>query len=143
MEPPPRLEFSNSSGGRLDCTASGLPQPTVSWQGLDGSNVGDVPGVRRVLSNGTLLLLAFPPELYRQDVHSNVYRCTAANNVGSIISRDVHVRAGIYEDSRLAIALRVRHYQALSKTSSLLRRMKNAHCLLKLWCCCSCYSGCC
>ena len=32
MEPPPRLEFSNSSGGRLDCTATGLPQPTVTWQ---------------------------------------------------------------------------------------------------------------
>jgi hypothetical protein len=39
----------------------------------------------------------FPPfraEDYRQEVHAQVYACLAKNQVGSIISRDVHVRAG-------------------------------------------------
>ncbi|GFG35114.1 hypothetical protein Cfor_12301, partial [Coptotermes formosanus] len=93
LEPPPRLEFSNSSGGWLDCSASGSPPPTVDWLSVDGSPVLDVHGVRRVLLNGTLILLPFPPAAYRQDIHSTVYRCVAANAVGRIVSRDVQVRA--------------------------------------------------
>lgn len=94
LEPPPKLEFSNSSGGWLDCSASGSPPPSVDWLSVDGSAVGDVHGVRRVLRNGTLILLPFPPAAYRQDIHSTVYRCVASNAVGKIISRDVQVRAG-------------------------------------------------
>lgn len=113
MEPPPRLEFSNSSGGWLDCSASGSPQPSIDWLSVDGTSVGDVSGIRRVLRNGTLFLMPFaaasyrfklcskpPPfSLYgmhfcRQDIHSTVYRCVASNTVGRIISRDVQVRAG-------------------------------------------------
>ncbi|PSN52809.1 Down syndrome cell adhesion molecule-like protein Dscam2 [Blattella germanica] len=94
LEPPPKLEFSNSSGGWLDCSASGSPPPTIDWLSVDGSPVGDVHGVRRVLRNGTLILLPFPPAAYRQDIHSTVYRCVASNAVGRIISRDVQVRAG-------------------------------------------------
>lgn len=94
LEPPPRLEFSNSSGGWLDCSASGSPPPTVDWLSVDGSPVQDVHGVRRVLLNGTLILLPFSPAAYRQDIHSTVYRCVASNEVGRIVSRDVQVRAG-------------------------------------------------
>lgn len=94
MEPASRAEFSNSSGGRLDCTATGSPSPSVSWLALDGSTVADLPGLRRVFPNGTLWIEPFPPELYRQDVHSAIYRCTASNSVGMIVSRDVHLRAG-------------------------------------------------
>lgn len=94
MEPPPRLEFSNSSGGWLDCSASGSPQPTIDWLSVDGTSVGDVGGVRRVLRNGTLVLLPFPAAAYRQDIHSTIYRCVASNTVGRVISRDVQVRAG-------------------------------------------------
>ena len=61
---------------------------------VDGSPVLDVHGVRRVLLNGTLILLPFPPAAYRQDIHSTVYRCVASNAVGRIVSRDVQVRAG-------------------------------------------------
>ncbi|XP_058831700.1 cell adhesion molecule Dscam2 isoform X5 [Topomyia yanbarensis] len=93
MEPPPRLEFSNSSGGWLDCSASGSPQPTIDWLSVDGTSVGDVGGVRRVLRNGTLVLLPFPAAAYRQDIHSTIYRCVASNTVGRVISRDVQVRA--------------------------------------------------
>lgn len=94
MEPPPRLEFSNSSGGWLDCSASGSPQPSIDWLSVDGTSVGDVSGIRRVLRNGTLYLQPFPAAAYRQDIHSTVYRCVASNTVGRIISRDVQVRAG-------------------------------------------------
>lgn len=94
LEPPPRLEFSNSSGGWLDCSASGSPPPAVDWLSVDGSPVLDVHGVRRVLLNGTLILLPFAPAAYRQDIHSTVYRCVATNAVGRIVSRDVQVRAG-------------------------------------------------
>ncbi|XP_073976320.1 Down syndrome cell adhesion molecule 2 isoform X11 [Rhodnius prolixus] len=103
MEPPPKLEFSNSSGGRLDCTASGTPSPLITWTSLDGQTVSDVPGVRRLLANGTLLLLSFPPELYRQDVHSAVYRCAATNSVGTVISRDVHVRAVVTQMYKVSV----------------------------------------
>ncbi|CAH1390379.1 unnamed protein product [Nezara viridula] len=94
MEPPGKSEFSNSSGGRLDCTATGSPPPHVSWLTLEGITVTEIPGLRRILSNGTLLIQPFPPELYRQDVHAAIYRCMASNTVGTIISRDVHLRAG-------------------------------------------------
>ncbi|XP_018569506.1 Down syndrome cell adhesion molecule-like protein Dscam2 [Anoplophora glabripennis] len=93
MEPPSRLEFSNSSGGWLDCSASGSPQPSIDWLSVDGTSVGDVSGIRRVLRNGTLFLQPFAAQAYRQDIHSTVYRCVASNNVGRIISRDVQVRA--------------------------------------------------
>lgn len=94
MEPPPRLEFSNSSGGWLDCSASGSPQPTIDWLSVDGTSVGDVGGIRRVLRNGTLVLLPFAAAAYRQDIHNTIYRCVASNTVGRVISRDVQVRAG-------------------------------------------------
>lgn len=94
MEPPPRLEFSNSSGGWVDCSAAGSPPPILDWLGVDGGSVGDVPGVRRVLRNGTLVLLPFSADAYRQDIHNTVYRCVAHNAVGRIVSRDVQVRAG-------------------------------------------------
>ncbi|XP_032686646.1 Down syndrome cell adhesion molecule-like protein Dscam2 isoform X6 [Odontomachus brunneus] len=93
LEPPSRIEFSNSSGAWLDCTASGSPPPNIDWSTADGHPVSDVSGVRRVLRNGTLVLLPFPAAAYRQDVHSAAYRCVASNSVGRVLSRDVQVRA--------------------------------------------------
>nr|CAI5853401.1 unnamed protein product [Callosobruchus analis]CAI5865427.1 unnamed protein product [Callosobruchus analis]CAI5867566.1 unnamed protein product [Callosobruchus analis] len=61
--------------------ASGSPQPQVDWLGADGQPAGDVPGVRRVLRNGTLYLMPFAAHAYRQDVHSTIYRCMASNSV--------------------------------------------------------------
>ncbi|XP_033316763.1 Down syndrome cell adhesion molecule-like protein Dscam2 isoform X4 [Bombus vosnesenskii] len=93
IEPPSRVEFSNSSGAWLDCTATGSPPPNIDWSTADGHPVNDVPGVRRVLRNGTLVLLPFPAAAFRQDVHSAAYRCVASNSVGRVLSRDVQVRA--------------------------------------------------
>ncbi|CAH0547661.1 unnamed protein product [Brassicogethes aeneus] len=103
MEPPARLEFSNSSGGWLDCSASGSPQPSIDWLSVDGTSVGDVMGIRRVLRNGTLFLQPFAAAAYRQDIHSTVYRCVASNNVGRIISRDVQVRAVVTQAFKVDI----------------------------------------
>ncbi|XP_030757648.1 Down syndrome cell adhesion molecule-like protein Dscam2 isoform X3 [Sitophilus oryzae] len=103
MEPPPRLEFSNSSGGWLDCSASGSPQPSIDWLSVDGTSVGDVSGIRRVLRNGTLFLMPFPAASYRQDIHSTVYRCVASNAVGRIISRDVQVRAVVTQSFKVDV----------------------------------------
>ncbi|XP_058987905.1 cell adhesion molecule Dscam2 isoform X2 [Musca domestica] len=93
MEPPGRVEFSNSSGGWLDCSASGSPQPSIDWVHADGTAVTEIHGVRRVLRNGTLVLLPFPAAAYHQDVHNTIYRCVASNSVGRVVSRDVQVRA--------------------------------------------------
>ncbi|KAH8302477.1 hypothetical protein KR044_007321 [Drosophila immigrans] len=93
MEPPGRVEFSNSSGGWLDCSASGSPQPTIDWVHADGSAVTDILGVRKVLRNGTLVLMPFAAAAYHQDIHNTIYRCIASNSVGRIVSRDVQVRA--------------------------------------------------
>ncbi|XP_064213100.1 cell adhesion molecule Dscam2 isoform X2 [Tribolium castaneum] len=103
MEPPPKLEFSNSSGGWLDCSASGNPQPSIDWLSVDGTSVGDVAGIRKVLRNGTLFLQPFPAAAYRQDIHSTVYRCVASNSVGRIISRDVQIRAVVAQTFRVEV----------------------------------------
>ncbi|XP_066139979.1 cell adhesion molecule Dscam2 isoform X2 [Euwallacea fornicatus] len=103
MEPPSRLEFSNSTGGWLDCSASGSPQPSIDWLSVDGTSVGDVAGVRRVLRNGTLFLMPFPAASYRQDIHSTVYRCVASNTVGRIVSRDVQVRAVVTQSFKVEV----------------------------------------
>lgn len=41
-EPPHRVEFSNSSGGKVDCTAHGSPPPEVEWIFGDGTAVYQV-----------------------------------------------------------------------------------------------------
>lgn len=52
------------------------------------------------MPNGNLVFPPFRAEDYRQEVHAQVYACLAKNQVGSIISRDVHVRAGKLNASR-------------------------------------------
>ncbi|XP_064091662.1 cell adhesion molecule Dscam1-like [Macrobrachium nipponense] len=99
-EPENRVDFSNSTGANLHCSVRGRPKPTVVWvRAEDGTAIGDVPGLRKVLANGTLI---FPPfraeEEYRQEVHAQVYRCQATNPHGTVHSRDVHVRAVVAQD---------------------------------------------
>lgn len=93
-EPDNRIDFSNSTGSVVECRANGSPPPEIIWVRSDGTAVGDVPGLRQVLPNGNLVFPPFRAEDYRQEVHAQVYACLAKNQVGSVISRDVHVRAG-------------------------------------------------
>ncbi|XP_048515678.1 Down syndrome cell adhesion molecule-like protein Dscam2 isoform X2 [Athalia rosae] len=103
IEPQSRIEFSNSSGAWLDCAASGSPPPNIDWVTADGLLASDVPGVRRVLRNGTLVLLPFPAAAYRQDVHSAAYRCVASNDVGKVLTRDVQVRAVVAQAYKVEV----------------------------------------
>ncbi|XP_059481325.1 cell adhesion molecule Dscam2-like isoform X4 [Neocloeon triangulifer] len=94
VEPPPRLEFTNSHGGRVDCLAQGNPEPKVEWVSADGSPLSTIPGVRMQFGNGSLYFPPFHAEIYRQDVHASVYKCVASvDSVGTIVSRDVVIRA--------------------------------------------------
>ena len=93
-EPPSRVEFSNSSGTELRCNADAVPAPRLSWQTREGGNTRDVPGLRYIRSDGTLVFPPFARTDYSQEVHDTVYQCLASNTVGSIISREVHVRGG-------------------------------------------------
>ncbi|GFU37886.1 down syndrome cell adhesion molecule-like protein Dscam2 [Trichonephila clavipes] len=93
---PSRIEFSNSSGTELRCSADGVPTPRISWQTRDGIVTKDVPGLRHMRSDGTLVFPAFSKPDYMQDVHDTVYQCLASNNVGTILSREVHVRGDEY-----------------------------------------------
>ncbi|XP_046664820.1 Down syndrome cell adhesion molecule-like protein Dscam2 isoform X1 [Homalodisca vitripennis] len=92
-EPQNRVDFSNTTGATVECSARGNPPPEIIWVRADGTAVGDVPGLRQVLANGNLVFPPFRAEDYRQEVHAQVYVCLARNSVGSIHSRDVNVRA--------------------------------------------------
>jgi len=93
-EPPSKMEFTNSTGGRIDCSARGNPAPNVEWLGPDNLPLTSIPGIRIVLSNGSIYFPPFEAEVFRQDVHWAVYRCVVSNSVGTIVSRDITVRAG-------------------------------------------------
>lgn len=93
-EPPNRVDFSNTTGAVVECSARGSPPPEIIWVRADGTAVGDVPGLRQVLANGNLVFPPFRAEDYRQEVHAQIYACLAKNSVGSIHSKDVNVRAG-------------------------------------------------
>ncbi|RZF38599.1 hypothetical protein LSTR_LSTR010932 [Laodelphax striatellus] len=92
-EPPNRVDFSNTTGAVVECTARGQPAPEIIWVRADGTAVGEVPGLRQVQPNGNLVFPPFRAEDYRQEVHAQVYICLAKNSVGSIHSKDVNVRA--------------------------------------------------
>nr|XP_029721313.1 Down syndrome cell adhesion molecule-like protein Dscam2 isoform X32 [Aedes albopictus] len=96
-EPTNRIDFSNSTGAVVECSATGNPPPEMIWIRSDGTAVGEVPGLRQILPNGNLVFPPFRAEDYRQDVHAQVYACMAKNQFGSIISRDVNVRAVVQQ----------------------------------------------
>ncbi|XP_073957210.1 cell adhesion molecule Dscam2-like [Choristoneura fumiferana] len=98
LEPPARLVFGNNSGAAVSCAAHGFPPPQLAWQLPDGAPLDDVPGLRQVLDNGTLVLLPFPASRYRQDVHAAVYRCRAHNAHGAVVSRDMRAQAVVWQD---------------------------------------------
>ncbi|GFQ67695.1 hypothetical protein TNCT_174461 [Trichonephila clavata] len=93
-EPPNRHEFLNSSGAVIPCTAFGNPNPVVRWINDDGTPAVDIPGLRHVRLDGSLVFQPFRTDQYRQDVHAATYRCTATNVFGTLSSRDVQVVAG-------------------------------------------------
>ncbi|XP_065214717.1 cell adhesion molecule Dscam1 isoform X2 [Planococcus citri] len=92
-EPPTRLHFSNDTGAKIDCIATGTPPALVEWILGDGRIADTVPNLRTVYSNGTLIFSPFTADLHRSEIHSRDYRCRARNTVGQIISRVTNVNA--------------------------------------------------
>ncbi|XP_067138807.1 cell adhesion molecule Dscam1-like isoform X1 [Centruroides vittatus] len=96
-EPPMHVNFYNTTGTIIPCVTKSTPLPEVRWTSSDGIAVKDIPGLRHVRSDGSLVFPPFPAEKYRQDVHSAVYRCVASNVLGVIGSRNVNVRGVIFQ----------------------------------------------
>uniref|UniRef100_A0A1B0GF86 Ig-like domain-containing protein n=1 Tax=Glossina morsitans morsitans TaxID=37546 RepID=A0A1B0GF86_GLOMM len=86
-EPPHRVEFSNNSGGLIECSGHGSPPPEVEW-----TPVPPQQDMVFTLSNGSLMFYPFSAEKYRHEVHATVYRCKLRNLVGTVLSREIHVR---------------------------------------------------
>ncbi|XP_054713433.1 cell adhesion molecule Dscam2-like [Uloborus diversus] len=91
-EPPEIIEFSNSTGTVITCSAQGVPEPTMRWERRDGSVVTTIPGIRQVRPDNSLVFFPIDTNKYRQDVHSTVYRCIATNKAGTIRSRDITIK---------------------------------------------------
>lgn len=51
--------------------------------------------IRHILENGSLYFPKFDATVFRQDVHWTVYKCIASNAGGTIISRDLSIKAGM------------------------------------------------
>ncbi|KAK8774909.1 hypothetical protein V5799_010558 [Amblyomma americanum] len=94
-EPPGWVPFLNSTGAVVPCSAGGSPPPTVTWRKADGgAPVTELPGLRQLRPDGSLVFPPFGVDQYRPDVHATSYRCEASNSYGIIGSRDVRVAAG-------------------------------------------------
>lgn len=91
-EPPDRVDFANSTGTVISCSAQGNPIPSIRWVNREGDEVTDVAGLRHVRPDGSLVFLPFRAEDFRQDVHDATYKCLASNAVGVVGSRNVQVR---------------------------------------------------
>ncbi|XP_037045508.1 Down syndrome cell adhesion molecule-like protein Dscam2 isoform X1 [Bradysia coprophila] len=92
-EPPHKVEFSNSTGGHIECFGQGSPQPEIEW-----SPVPPHQDMVYSLSNGSLIFYPFSGEKYRHEIHSTVYRCKLRNLVGTVLSREVHVRGVVNQE---------------------------------------------
>ncbi|XP_022258130.1 Down syndrome cell adhesion molecule-like protein Dscam2 [Limulus polyphemus] len=97
-EPPSHVDYQNTLGTVIHCAAGGTPIPSIKWTKQDGSDIVDVAGLRQSRSDGSLVFPPFRAQDYKQEVSSTSYRCVASNAVGSIVSRDVQVRAGESSD---------------------------------------------
>ncbi|XP_055380718.1 cell adhesion molecule Dscam2 isoform X2 [Condylostylus longicornis] len=86
-EPPHKVEFSNNSGAIIECSGNGSPPPEVEWTTIPSSQ-----DLVFTLQNGSLMFYPFTAEKYRHEVHATVYRCKLKNLVGTILSREVHMR---------------------------------------------------
>ncbi|XP_067127158.1 cell adhesion molecule Dscam1-like isoform X1 [Centruroides vittatus] len=92
-QPPLVVEFTNSTGSLVTCSARGNPTPIIRWIKTDGTDVTRIQGLRHVLSNGTLYFPPFSARSYRQDVHSTIIHCSASNSLGTVISTAIRLTA--------------------------------------------------
>ena len=95
-EPPSRVDFDNSTGAAIRCSAKGQPIPDTWWETKNGSVVHDIPGLQHIRPDSSLVFAPFSPHQYRREIHDTIYRCIASNVAGKLGSREVKVRAGEY-----------------------------------------------
>ncbi|XP_076307336.1 cell adhesion molecule Dscam1-like isoform X1 [Tachypleus tridentatus] len=103
VEPPSKVVFYNNTEAVIPCSATGNPNPIISWRDERGDEVEDIPNLRYITQDGSLIFPPFSASEYRQDIHSVVYICVASNIVGAVRSRDVHVRAVIYQKHEVKV----------------------------------------
>lgn len=104
VEPPARLDLTNRAGGRLECSARGIPPPSILWVLGDGSPLTSYTNLRYQLPNGTLMFSPFSSSQFRKDIHRTSYRCVVTNSLGRILSREVSLRAGKYINTNADIS---------------------------------------
>ncbi|XP_076349631.1 cell adhesion molecule Dscam1-like isoform X3 [Tachypleus tridentatus] len=103
QEPPTSVNFMNTDGTSVPCSVKGRSLPIIRWIYQDGSDVRDIPGLRHIRTDGTLVFTPFKQEEFRQDVHSSVYRCLVSNSVGKILSREVHVHGVVKQNYKVEV----------------------------------------
>ncbi|KAG8199382.1 hypothetical protein JTE90_000252 [Oedothorax gibbosus] len=103
-EPLETVEFSNSTGAVISCSAQGRPDPVIRWERRDGSPVSTIPGIRQIRPDSSLVFFPINTEQYRQDVHAAVYRCIATNKVGTIRSRDVVIKTVLQQSYEIHVS---------------------------------------
>ena len=98
------LLFLFLAGGVLDCSAHGVPAPTIKWFSVRAgpenrkslvfaTNASD--NLLQVLPhNHSLRFRPFAPSEFNSDIHSGHYQCQARSESGITLSRKVHVNAG-------------------------------------------------
>jgi len=102
LEPPKKVEFTNSSGVIIKCDATGTPKPKLSWSQKDGLQIleefknSSIPKtsahLRHINSDGLLLFKPFASLNFKSN--TAVYQCIASNSAGTIVSHDIFVTAG-------------------------------------------------
>ncbi|KAF8796576.1 Down syndrome cell adhesion molecule-like [Argiope bruennichi] len=85
IEPP--YQFGNFYNPKFGAeipnfSAHGRPPSYISWVRRVDAVVEDIPGLRHLRPNGSLVFMPFGPEDYRQDIHASIYKCVASNIVG-------------------------------------------------------------
>lgn len=58
---------------------------------------------RQLLGNGTLYFPPFLAQDFQAGVHNARYRCRATSSEGTVLSREVTLRAGIYQIQNMSI----------------------------------------
>lgn len=118
-KPPTDARFFNTRRTKIECKASGIPRPSISWETVDGKTVGNITGIRSVDYDGSLEFHAFEPKNFNAVVHNAKYRCIATNALGRLRSATINVNAGIASFSLFQFAFQFYFYFLVSSLSTI------------------------